>query len=381
MNKRPYRVIHQPELDLVHEAQLAQGLPPKYKGTCRALTDEEVASRRATGTPAVVRFRMPSHTVSFTDLVRGRVEFNTDLIGDIIIARGLRDPLYNFAVVVDDHEMDITHVIRGEDHLSNTPKQIALYNALGWEHPQFAHLPLILGPDRKKLSKRFLTASLLDYRREGYLPEAVLNFLVLLGWHPVQDREIISLPDMIKEFSLKRVQKGGAVFNPEKLDWLNGAYLRALSPTALTDRLLDFLPPALFPDRTFLEKAVMLERDRMKKFSEFTTLAAFLFKLPDYPPSLLIWKQNHPAVTKRILESLLSALLQIERNNFTAATVERVVTPIAETEGRGEVLWPFRVALSGQEASPGPFELADTLGKDEIERRVRIAIAKLERLS
>ena len=179
---------------------LSQGLPPKYSGRCRNNHEPDFSR------PSVIRFRVPETEIIFHDLIRGKVKFDTRLIGDIVIAKDLRTPLYNLAVVIDDFEMKISHVIRGEDHISNTPKQILLQNALGIEEPIYAHLPLILSPDRSKLSKRYLETSIDDYRREGYLPETLINFLALLGWHS-EDREIFSLGELIKEFNLRRVQK------------------------------------------------------------------------------------------------------------------------------------------------------------------------------
>ena len=196
-NRAYYCFCTKEELEEEKEAMLSQGLPPKYSGKCRHSKNLDPSR------PSVIRFKMPETEVIFHDLIRGKVKFNTGLIGDIVIAKDLRTPLYNLAVVIDDFEMKISHIVRGEDHISNTPKQIMLQNALGFEEPIYAHLPLILSPDRSKLSKRYLETSIDDYRREGYLPEALINFLTLLGWHPEKDREIFSLEESVKEFSLK----------------------------------------------------------------------------------------------------------------------------------------------------------------------------------
>lgn len=365
------------ELDATYQAQLAQGFSPKYSGTCRSLSESAVAERRGRGESAVIRFKVPEKIYSFTDLVRGRVEFNAGLIGDIVIAKSLREPLYNLAVVIDDADMRISHVIRGEEHISNTPKQLALYEALGLERPQFAHLPLILGPDRKKLSKRFLANALKDYRHDGYLPDALINFMVLLGWHPTVDREIINRSDMVKEFTMKRVQKAGAIFNPEKLDWLNATYLKQVPLEEVVRQLKDFLPAHIFSNEAFATKVVALVRDRMKKLADFSKLAAFLFELPEYPPSLLNWKQNTPATTRENLSAALDIIVRCTTEPFSGAAVEGALMELATTRGRGDVLWPLRVALSGQDASPGPLELIDTLGKDEAVRRIQVAIVKL----
>lgn len=361
------------ELEAERQAQMSQGLPPKYGGTCRHLSKEE-ASKKLSAMPAVIRFTMPLREVEFEDLIRGKVRVDTALIGDIVIARNLREPLYNFSVVVDDAAMNITHVIRGEDHLSNTPKQMMIAEALGFTPPQYAHLPLILGPDKKKLSKRNLEGSLNDYRREGYLPEAVLNFLVLLGWHPAKDREVLTRNEMIAEFSLKRVQKGGAVMNEEKLDWLNREHLRTMPLDALTERLALFMPPEWRKRAAFLKKVIMVERSRMRTLQEFRELAGPFFELAEYPAALLIWKETTRESAVKNLEDVEGLISATPESNLTVAALEPQLFEMANRNGRGEMLWPLRVALSGREASPGPLELMEVLGKGESLRRIRHAL-------
>ena len=366
------------ELESERQAQLTQGLVPKYGGRCRNMSVEEIESR-IKKEPAVIRFRMPDGDIAFADLVRRRVSFNAGLIGDIVIAKDLRTPLYNFAVVIDDNEMGITHVIRGEDHLSNTPKQIAIAEALGIPQPHYAHLPLILGPDHKKLSKRYLDASLNDFRERGYLPPAMINFLALLGWHPEKDREILTPEEIISEFNFKRVQKSGAVFNPEKLDWLNGRFIKNSPAGELADALADFIPKEWLKDKKKLEKAVLVERDRLKKLSDFKELAGFFFKLPNYKKELLSWKGATEAATLDNLRFVLDVVTRIPPGEFEKETIEKYVLTVAEKRGRGEVLWPLRAALSGSEASPGPAEIMEVLGPEESGKRIKNAIAKLEK--
>ena len=219
--KAYYCFCSKEQLEEDRQAMLAQGLSPKYSGRCRSISQEETDKKINRGEAAVIRFRVPETDLEFNDLIRGKVKFNTSLLGDIVIAKNLRAPLFNFAVVIDDHEMEITHVIRGEDHIPNTPKQIIIQRALGFEEPRYAHLPLILNPDKSKLSKRYLETSLNDYRERGYLPEAILNFIALIGWHPSDEKEIFSKEELINEFNLKKVQKAGAIFSVNKLDWLN----------------------------------------------------------------------------------------------------------------------------------------------------------------
>jgi len=363
--KAYYCFCSKEKLEAERQAMLSQGLPPKYSGCCRH--NHKPDPQR----PSVIRFQMPESEVIFNDLIRGKIKFNTGLIGDIVIAKDLRTPLYNFAVVVDDFEMKISHVIRGEDHLSNTPKQILLQKALGLPEPLYAHLPLILSADRSKLSKRYLETSVSEYRKEGYLPEALINFLTLLGWHPEKDREIFGPEETIKEFSLKRVQKGGAIFNLEKLDWLNSQYLMALKPEDLGKRLKDFVPETWLKNKKFLLSIVRLEKERAKKLSDFPKLASFFFELPDYPAKLLIWEKTPPEDTLANLQLIFSILKESKENN------QNKIMNLANERGRGEVLWPLRVALSGQVASPGPFEIMEILGPEESLKRIETAIKKL----
>ena len=364
------------EEELEHErgAQLSQGIPPIYSGHCRGLAKEERDERLKTER-AVLRLKVPEKEISFHDLIRGKVNFDAKLIGDFIIAKSLQEPLYNFAVVVDDFEMQISHVVRGEEHIANTPRQILIQEALGFEGLTYAHLPLILGPDRKKLSKRDLAKSLLDYRDEGYLPNAILNFLVLLGWHPREDREVISLEEMTKEFSFDRVQKGGALFNPEKLGWLNGTYIRGLDDEILVRMLLPFVPKAWSSDSEFLKKIVSAEKERLKTLAEFQDRAKFFFTLPEYDASVLIWKKATKKETKENLREVHEMFGKLSDNDFGEKAKE-VLMPYAELKGRGAVLWPLRVALSGKSASPGPFELIEILGKKETLQRISQAFEK-----
>lgn len=362
------------ELEDEYQAQLSQGMAPKYSKKCLSLSDEEV-KKRLEKESGVIRFRVPEKEISFHDLVRGKVTFDTRLIGDIIIAKGLDEPLYNFANVVDDFEMNITHVVRGEEHISNTPRQIALQEALGFSPLVYAHLPLILGSNKKKLSKRDLAKSIYDYKIEGYLPEAMINFLVLLGWHPKKDREILSIQEMIEEFSFERVQKAGGIFNPEKLDWLNAHYIRSKSNDELVDALDVFIPEQWKKDKERIRKVIEVERERIKRLGEFVSLAGFFFELQDYEKTLLVWKKSNEKEMLENLKLIQNALIPHE--DFSHTSLENLIYPIAELRGRGDVLWPLRAALSGKSASPGPFELLEILGKKESLERISVAIAKL----
>ena len=362
------------EIEAERQVMSSQGLPPKYGGHCRDLKEPPPGKK-----PQVIRFKTPEAKVEFRDLVRGKVVFDASLFGDLVIAKDLNTPLYNFAAVVDDSEMKISHVIRGEDHLSNTPKQILLQKTLGFEEPQYAHLPLILNPDRSKMSKRFAETSFLDYKKAGYLPAALFNFLALLGWHPKDDRELLTVDELIKEFDLKRAQKAGAVFNGEKLDWLQKEHLKGLS----TDEIADYVEPILKEKnigttREFLKKVVDIERTRLKTLDELTDIGSFFFKTPDYDVKLLVWQEESINGIKEVLGEVLDIISGIKSENPDKDSLKNALSEVIEKRGRGVVLWPLRVALSGQAASPDPFDIMDVIGPGETVKRIEKAIDKIE---
>ncbi len=362
------------DLEAEKQSLVAEGLPPKYSGHCRNLTSPPAGRE-----PQLIRFRTPEVEVEFKDLIRGNVKFDASLFGDVVIAKDLNSPLYNFAVMIDDYEMRITHIIRGEDHISNTPKQILMARALDFPEPIFGHLPLILAPNRSKLSKRFAEVSIFQYRDEGYLPEAVINFLALLGWHPSGNQEIFSLQELVEAFNIKRVQKAGAVFDREKLDWLNAQYLRKLSKPELNQRTLAYLKEHnIDVDKTMVKKLLEVELERMKTLGDFPRLTNFFFKLPDYKPALLVWKTDSPAKTRQVLEELLAILEPLDAKQFNQKeSINSALEEIINAHSKGSVLWPLRVAVSGQAASPDPLSIVQILGKDETLNRLRIALNKI----
>lgn len=407
------------ELRNMREYQILAGQPPRYSGKCRQLSRGEVEKKLKAGIPAIVRLKVFSKKIKFKDLIRQNLEFDANLIGDFSLAKKRGEeflPLYNFAAVVDDFEMKISHVIRGEDHLSNTPKQILLQEALGFPHPNYAHLPLILGPDKSKLSKRHGTVSVTSYREAGYLPEALINFVAFLGWNPGTEREIFSLPSLIKEFSLERVQKAGAIFNIKKLDFLNGFYIRQKPPDKLTELCLPYLIKAklieelantsnytkemepevirLFKggklqfkiketgeiiDFHSLRKIISLYQERLKKLSEIPDLVDFFFKEKlDYQKDLLIWKTMRAKEVKKILKKAGKILGKVKTQEWSKENLEKILILEAERVGdRGKLLWPLRVALTGKKASAPPFEILEILGKEKSLKRIREAITKL----
>ena len=348
-----------------------------YKNYLRKLVEENKAyisketiaeGEKAGQENEVVRFRNPNKKVSFTDLIRGEITFDTKELEDFIIARNINEPLYHLTVVVDDFEGGITHIIRGDDGISNTPRQILIQEAIGATKPIYAHLPLILAADRSKLSGRHGAVSVTEYKNAGYLPEALINYLALLGWNPGTEQEIFSMDELVQAFDLEKVNKAGAVFNPEKLKWFNKQYISKMSleefkkvAAPFTDNKIENLWPLLKERTTILSE--------LKDLSEFD----FLSQKPDYPKEKLNWKEtpankNRLDYTKKLVESV---------TDFTKENVKSALWPLAEKEGKGEVLWPLRIALSGKDKSPDPFILCELLGKEESISRINHAISLL----
>ena len=336
---------------------------------------------------------MPNKKVSFKDLIKGESTFDLSLFGDIVIAKGLDKPLYNFAVVVDDHEMNISHVIRGDDHYSNTPKQMVIYEALGWKLPQFAHLPLILGEDKTKLSKRHgTTTGIDDYREQGYLPEAMINFIVLLGWHPSGDREMFSLNDLQQEFTLERIQKTGAVFNATKLDWLNNHYLKQKPIQEAVEFLLPFFEKkkilfkkskGVFTNKGkesfepgYIQKAIAAAMEKSKSLTEIIEMSKMFFEEPEYETNLLIWKEMSAKEVLDIMEKAEKALSLIATEEFKQENIDSVLSSLY-ADDKGIVLWPIRAALSGNRVSPSPIVIAEILGKSKTISRIKKGMIKL----
>jgi len=401
------------DLEAQRQYQMSIGQAPKYNGKCSNLPKETVEKYLKEGKPAVIRFRTGGGSVVFQDLIKGRIEFNSALLGDIAIAKDPSTPLYNLAAVIDDYEMKISHVIRGEDHIANTPKQILLQDALGLPHPEYAHLPLILGPDRSKLSKRHGAVSVNHYREKGYLPEAMINFLAFLGWNPDNDREIYAINHLIEEFSLERCQKSSAVFNLQKLDWINGFYIRNKSIKKLAEMGVPYLIEAgliqpifetgghlagiggielgeTYPipetkekiDIITLENIVSLYQERLKYLSELPELVDFFFKNElDYPQELLFWKDMSQTDIEKALGGLEGVMGAVKPNDWARGHLEEILVQRAAEMGpagdRGYLLWPLRTALSGKKFSAPPFAIAEILGKEKTLLRLKQAKEKL----
>ncbi len=341
----------------------------------KAYVSKEPKKDDPTQTVEVVRLKNPGTTITFTDLIRGEVTFDTTELGDFVIARAIDDPLYHFAVVVDDGDAGVTHVIRGEDHISNTPRQILIQEALGLPRPIYGHLPLILAPDRAKLSKRKHGASVEAYRAQGFIPEGILNYLVLLGWNPGTEQEIFTLDDLLKEFSLERVQKSGAIFDMTKMLWFNHEHLKRLSDAEYAKRLGEFasrpIDGRLVP--LLKERAATLKEAAELLETEFNFMSA-----PEYPKDMLLQGGKiMPEVASNHLQAVDQLLEHIPDEGFNATQLKSIIWPYATSQGRGEVLWPLRVALSGMEKSPDPFVIMGLLGRQESRARIAQARQKL----
>lgn len=322
----------------------------------------------------VIRFRNPNKSITFTDLIRGPITIDTTDLGDFVIARNIDDPLYHLAVIIDDHDEGITHVIRAEEHISNTPRHILLHEALGWEIPHYAHLPLVLTADKQKLSKRKGALAMTDYAKLGYLPEAVFNCITMLGWNPADpgsDQEIFSVPELIERFNFDRMQKSGAVFREEKLDWFNREYIKKRSSQEFLAHAKPFLPS--WADESMLASVETMVRERIVKFADVTTFfdeSEYLFRTPAVDEAMLVWKQDTLENAKKHLRAVTERLAALGEDVWIAGRIKENVLPYAEAEGKGNVLWPMRVALSGKEKSPDPFEIAEIIGKEETLKRL-----------
>ncbi|MGE5392980.1 MAG: glutamate--tRNA ligase [Candidatus Saccharibacteria bacterium] len=376
-------------LEELRKSQEAQKLPPKYDKHCLSLSKEEVEAKLKAGEPHVIRLNVPKDlTVRFSDVVHGEIAISTNDIDDQVLLKTDGFPTYHLAVVVDDHLMEVSHVIRGEEWIPSTPKHVLLYSAFGWETPMFVHLPLLLSKSRKKLSKRDGDVAVRDFLKNGYLPEALINFVALLGWNPKTEEEIFSLKELIERFDLGKLNKAGAVFDLDKLDWINGLYIRKLSKDDLFERLKPYLADSgieieKYP-KEFLEKVLLLEQGRLTKLSEIGERVGYFFGEPAYDPSILIWKKSDAAAIKKNLEALETFLAGLDPKDFSREKLEELTKKFISDSSltNGEVLWPLRVALSGLEASPGPFEIVDAFsalpdGKDRILGRIGTAIKKL----
>lgn len=370
------------ELEEMRRLQQETKQPMKYDRRCLRLSAEEVSSRLASGASSVIRMKVPEGTFSFEDGIRGRISVEHTEVDDQVLLKSDGFPTYHLAAVVDDHLMEITHVLRGEEWISSTPKQIILHQMLGWEMPVYAHVPLLLNPDKTKLSKRKGDVSVESYLAKGYLPEALINFLALLGWNPTGDREIYTREELVQLFDLSKVNRSGAVMNIEKLNWMNGEYLRAMTEQAYFSLCED---KGLFPsgEKALLQRAALVIRDRLETYLEIPTrieeMQLFVDKL-EYATEGLIWKKSTKEATQTYLQeakAYLSMKVDAWFNDRPQIEVELRAWIAERGWGNGDVLWPLRFSLSGKEKSPSPFDFLWVLGKETSLRRIDAAIASL----
>lgn len=371
---------------------------PRHKEILEKLISEEKAyiskeeAKDGSGViKEIVRFKNPNRIVSFIDAIRGEIKIDTTDLGDFVIAKNLNEPLFHLAVVVDDADEGVTHIIRGDDHISNTPRHILLYEALGFEVPTYAHLPLVLSEDRTKLSKRKGAQAVTYYRDQGYLPGAILNFITMIGFNDGTEKEIFTIDELIQAFDLEKVQKGGAVFNPVKLDWINKEHIKLMSDADFKNHALAFMSDELKNLPTFIERIdiiLPIIKERIAKFADVKEMEnagdlQYFFTDSSYESALLLCaekqRKGKESMTITDLVPVYDSLKSIvgDLSNFTPESTKEAVWPYAEQEGRGLVLWALRAALSGRERSPDPFTLVSIFGKEEAIRRIDIALQKI----
>lgn len=369
------------ELEEKREEARKAGKPPRYDGHCRNLTAEERAKYEAEGRKPTIRLKVPQEGQTVVhDLIRGEVVFDNSVLDDFIIVKSNGIPTYNFACVVDDHAMELTHIIRAEEHLSNTPKQIQVYEALGYEPPQFAHVPMILAPDRSKLSKRHGATSVEEFRDQGYLAESIINYLTLLGWSPEGTEEIFDMEKAIKEFTLERVNKTAAIYDVKKLTWINGHYLRELDLDYITKQVIPFMikKEIITEEESktkydYIKAVVEISRDRAKTLDELADNIAFFFKdVKEYEEKGVRKHFNKPNAAE-LLEKGADALEKVDE--FNHDNTEQAFRNLTDSLGikAAELIHPTRLAITGRTVGPGLFEIIVLMGKQKTAERMRKA--------
>lgn len=375
------------EVDEMRKKAQANKQPPKYDGSCSCLTCQQRKEKEARGRKAVIRFKMPKDgKIILEDLIRGTVEFDNSILDDFVIMKASGVPTYNFACVIDDHLMEMSHVLRGDDHISNTPRQMHIYNALNWKMPHFAHMAMILGPDGARLSKRHGHTSVMEYRKEGYLQEALINYLSLLGWATEDSQQIFTIEELKEKFSVERCGTSPSTFDPVKLLWLNGEKIRSKTPDEVYVLFVDWLKytgnEKLIEgwDIDILKQAIVLEHDKIKLLSEIPSLVDFFFvKEVDYKEeavnkTLLSEKSKDSA---RVVLTESAARLPLQQD-FSAEALEKFARDLAAEKGlgTGKVFHPIRVAVSGRTQGPSLFHMMEVMGREEVVRRINACIAK-----
>jgi nondiscriminating glutamyl-tRNA synthetase len=372
-------------LEALRTQQQADKLPARYDGHCRNLDEKIVAENLVQKMPHVIRMAVPKgEMVEFVDRLRGAISIKSDEVDDQVLIKSDGFATYHLAVVVDDYLMKITHIIRGEEWLPSTPKHVLLYRAFGWDVPEFIHVPLLLNSDKSKLSKRQGDVSVEEYRQHGYLPEALINFVALLGWNPGTDDEFFSLDELIKQFDIDKINKSGAVFDIEKLRWMNGEYIKKLPFDRFRELAMPYLTAKYpnIPSDINLDVALAIEQSRVKVLSEVGDGIAFLFtNALSYDGNMLIWKKSDREKTLDCLTRLVSYLENINDSAWVLPQFETTTLVWIKEQGlgNGDVLWPMRWALTGIDRSPTPFEVATMLGKQKSLARLNTAIGLLKK--
>ncbi len=375
-------------LDEMRKEQARRKQPPGYDRHCRDLSNQERSQKEAEGIVPVVRFKTPlDGQTKFTDLIWGDVVFEHSTIDDFVLLKSDGYPTYHLANIVDDHAMEVSHVLRAEEWLSSTPRHCLLYQAMGLTPPQFAHLPMILGPDRSKLSKRHGAVAITEYSEQGYLPEAMVNFLALLGWSVDDRTEVISRQELMAKFSLERISRTAAIFNLDKLNWMNGVYIRSLSADDFAQRVLPFLEKGLPPEvkrplaADYVREVMPLIQERARTLAEVAELARFFFVEPEYDSGLLVGKNMTRELAIGGLEAAQPKIKQAEP--FDAGSLEAVFRPLADELGlkTGQLFGTLRVAVTGRTAAPPLFQTMVVLGRERCLSRIDVALGKLRGLS
>ncbi|MCF7845014.1 MAG: glutamate--tRNA ligase [Kiritimatiellales bacterium] len=369
-------------LDQMRKDQQAHKQAPMYDRMCLSLSEEEVKKKLDAGEPHVLRLKIPqSEKITFTDDIRGLLTFQGHTVDDQVLMKSDGFPTYHLAHVVDDHLMDIELVVRGEEWLSSLPKHLLLFQCLGWKPPRYAHVPLLLNKDKSKLSKRQNSVATREYIDKGYLPEALINFLALLGWNPGNTQELFSLKELIDAFSLDRIQKAGAIFDTDKLDWLQGQWIRKMPVDEFAQRIRPTVEekyPAAKDDNDFEQKAALIQ-ERMTFFPEAAEMLSYYYEKPTVTKDLLVNAKQKVAdeILPKVMELLITTLEGVAEDQWTEEGLKEVLFALAEEKDykKGQILWPLRAALTGLPYSPGAFEVAVALGKAKTMERLSSASA------
>lgn len=374
--KAYYCFCSQERLNKLREEQKRKNMLPHYDRKCFGMSDGEIKKKLSSNENHVIRLKVPENrNIIIEDLVQGKVEFNSNLIDDQVLIKSDGLPTYHLAATVDDHLMKITHVIRGVEWLSSSPKHALIYEAFGWNLPQFAHLPIILGPDKKKLSKRHGAKSAIDYRDEGYLPEAIVNFMAFLGWSYKDNSDLLDLESLTKIFDLERVRRANPIFDINKLNWFNASWIRKLSDRELLERLKPFLKIKI--PETMLIKIIPLVKSRISRLSQVNDFIDFFSGLPDYEAKLLLANEKDSGLIRKQLSAIKKSLLSFDDWSTVKIQTKLNDLTVLNNWGKSQFFMTLRVAVTGKKITPPLMESMEILGKNEVIQRINKAINKI----